>query len=206
MIKTRAVRAWAEKYFVTYGNPGAGGIVMSRIGKRPVPVPDGVDVQVNDTNYIKVKGPKGELERQLHEDMIVKVENGNIIVERPTEKKEHKSLHGLTRTLINNMVVGVTQGYEKSLELVGVGYRATKQGEKLVLAVGYSHPVEIVPPKGLEIEVPSPNKITVKGVDKEKVGALAANIRAVREPEPYKGKGIKYEGEYIRRKVGKAGA
>ncbi len=179
---------------------------MSRIGKKPVPVPDGVDVKLDDNNYIKVKGPKGELERQLHRDMVIKVEEGNIIVERPTEKKEHKSLHGLTRSLVNNMVEGVTKGFEKGLELVGVGYRATKQGEKLVLAVGYSHPVEIVPPKGLEIEVPSPNKITVKGVDKEMVGALAANIRAVREPEPYKGKGIKYEGEHIRRKVGKAGA
>ena len=179
---------------------------MSRIGKKPVPVPDGVDVKLDDNNHFKVKGPKGELERQLHRDMVIKVEEGKIIVERPTEKKEHKSLHGLTRSLINNMVEGVTKGFEKGLELVGVGYRATKQGEKLVLAVGYSHPVEIVPPKGLEIEVPSPNKITVKGVDKEMVGALAANIRAVREPEPYKGKGIKYEGEHIRRKVGKAGA
>lgn len=178
---------------------------MSRIGKKPVPIPNGVDVQLKD-NYIKVKGPKGELERQLHEEMIINVEDGKVIVQRPTESKKHKSLHGLTRTLISNMIQGVTQGFEKSLELVGVGYRATKQGQKLVLAVGYSHPVEIVPPKGLEIEVPSPNIITVKGIDKEQVGALAANIRAVREPEPYKGKGIKYEGEYIRRKVGKAGA
>jgi len=179
---------------------------MSRIGKRPVPIPNGVDVQLDDNNNIKVKGPKGELERRLHQDMIVKIEDGKIIVQRPSEDKKHKSLHGLTRSLINNMIEGVTKGFEKNLELVGVGYRATKQGQKLVLAVGYSHPVEIVPPQGLEIEVPSPNKITVKGVDKEKVGALAANIRAVREPEPYKGKGIKYEGEHIRRKVGKAGA
>lgn len=179
---------------------------MSRIGKLPVPIPDGVDVQLGDDNHIKVKGPKGELERQLHQDMIIKIEDGKVIVQRPSDSKKHKSLHGLTRTLIKNMIEGVTQGFQKSLELEGVGYRATKQGQKLVLAVGYSHPVEIVPPKGLEIEVPSPNKIIVKGIDKEKVGALAANIRAVREPEPYKGKGIRYEGEYIRRKVGKAGA
>lgn len=179
---------------------------MSRIGRKPVPIPDGVEVQLGEGNQIKVKGPKGELERQLHPDMIVKIEDGNVIVERPTESKKHKSLHGLTRTLINNMVLGVTQGFQKTLELVGVGYRATKQGNKLVLAVGYSHPVEVVPPKGLEIEVPAPNKIVVKGIDKEKVGALAANIRAVREPEPYKGKGVRYEGEYVRRKVGKAGA
>lgn len=179
---------------------------MSRIGKKPVPIPNGVEIQVDDNNYIKVKGPKGELERQLHEEMIINIEDGKVAVQRPSENKKHRSLHGLTRTLINNMVQGVTQGFEKSLELVGVGYRATKQGQKLVLAVGYSHPVEIDPPKGLEIEVPSPTKITVRGIDKEQVGALAANIRAVREPEPYKGKGIKYEGEYIRRKVGKAGA
>lgn len=179
---------------------------MSRIGKKPVPIPSGVEVQVDDNNQVRVKGPKGELVRQLHKEMIISTEEGTITVQRPTENKKHRSLHGLTRTLISNMVEGVTKGFEKTLELVGVGYRATMQGQKLVLAVGYSHPVEFDPPKGLEIEVPSPNKIIVRGIDKEQVGALAANIRATREPEPYKGKGIKYEGEYIRRKVGKAGA
>lgn len=178
---------------------------MSRIGRQPINLPQGVDVQI-DNNNIRVKGPMGEMQREIHRDIIVRVEDGKLLVERPTENKLHKSLHGLTRTLINNMVVGVTQGFEKKLELVGVGYRASKQGNKLVLAVGYSHPVEIEPPQGLEIEVPAPTKISVKGIDKEMVGALAANIRSVREPEPYKGKGIKYEGEIIRRKVGKAGA
>lgn len=177
---------------------------MSRIGKKPIPVPAGVDVLI-DGSTVRVKGPKGQLERELHRDMIIKQENGSITVERPTDNKLHKSLHGLTRTLINNMVLGVTQGFQKNLELVGVGYRASKQGNKLVLAVGYSKPVEIEPEAGLEIEVPAPTKISIKGINKEKVGALAAWVRAVREPEPYKGKGIKYEGEYIRRKVGKAG-
>jgi len=177
---------------------------MSRIGRQPIPVPAGVDVQI-DGNNVKVKGPKGQLERDLHRDMIIKYEEGRLLVERPTDNKLHRSLHGLTRTLLSNMVVGVTAGFQKNLELVGVGYRATKQGSKLVLAVGYSHPVEIEPEAGLEIDVPAPTKINIKGVDKEKVGALAAVIRAVREPEPYKGKGIKYEGEKIRRKAGKAG-
>ncbi|MCL5290269.1 MAG: 50S ribosomal protein L6 [Firmicutes bacterium] len=177
---------------------------MSRIGKKPIPVPAGVDVLI-DGSTVRVKGPKGQLERELHRDMLIKQENGSITVERPTDNKLHKSLHGLTRTLINNMVLGVTQGFQKNLELVGVGYRASKQGNKLVLAVGYSKPVEIEPEAELEIEVPVPTKISIKGIDKEKVGALAAVVRAVREPEPYKGKGIKYEGEYIRRKVGKAG-
>ncbi|MEW5952245.1 MAG: 50S ribosomal protein L6 [Bacillota bacterium] len=178
---------------------------MSRIGRQPINLPQGVDVQI-DNNNIRVKGPKGEMQREIHKDIVVRMEDGKLLVERPTENKLHRSLHGLTRTLVNNMVVGVTQGFEKKLELVGVGYRASKQGNKLVLAVGYSHPVEIEPPRGLEIEVPAPTKISVKGIDKEMVGALAANIRSVREPEPYKGKGIKYEGETIRRKVGKAGA
>ncbi len=178
---------------------------MSRIGKQPIPVPAGVEVQIEGSN-VRVKGPKGQLEKNLHRDMIIKYEEGRLLVERPSENKLHRSLHGLTRTLLNNMVVGVTSGFQKNLELVGVGYRAFKQGKKLVLAVGYSHPVEIEPEEGLEIEVPAPTKINVKGVDKEKVGALAAAIRAVREPEPYKGKGIRYEGEYIRRKAGKAGA
>lgn len=178
---------------------------MSRIGKQPIPVPPGVDVNI-DGATVRIKGPKGQLERELHRDMIIKQEEGQLVVERPSDNKLHRSLHGLTRTLISNMVVGVTDGFQKNLELVGVGYRASKQGNKLVLAVGYSHPVEIEPEAGLEIEVPAPTKISIKGVDKEKVGALAAKVRAVREPEPYKGKGIKYVGEKIRRKAGKAGA
>ncbi|MDD4169175.1 MAG: 50S ribosomal protein L6 [Desulfotomaculaceae bacterium] len=177
---------------------------MSRIGRQPVPVPAGVDVKI-DGKHLRVKGPKGQLERDLHRDMIVKYEDGKLLVERPSDNKQHRSLHGLTRTLVNNMVVGVTDGFQKNLELVGVGYRASKQGKKLVLAVGYSHPVEIEPEAGLEIEVPAPTKINIKGIDKEKVGALAAFIRAVRKPEPYKGKGVRYEGERVRRKVGKAG-
>lgn len=177
---------------------------MSRIGKLPVPIPAGVEVKLNE-NEISVKGPKGTLNRCLHEDIIVNVEEGQILVTRPSDEKKHRALHGLTRALIANMVDGVTKGFEKSLDLVGVGYRAAKQGNKLVLTVGYSHPVEFEPESGLEFEVPAPNKIIVKGIDKEKVGMLAANIRAVREPEPYKGKGIKYSTEVIRRKVGKAG-
>lgn len=177
---------------------------MSRIGKLPVPIPAGVEVKLNG-NEISVKGPKGTLNRSLHGDMNIAVEEGQIVVTRPSDVKQHRALHGLTRALIANMVNGVTKGYEKSLDLVGVGYRAAKQGKNLVLTVGYSHPVEIDPGDGLEIEVPAPNKIIVKGIDKEKVGMLAANIRAVREPEPYKGKGIKYTDEFIRRKVGKAG-
>lgn len=178
---------------------------MSRIGKQPIPVPPGVDINIDGTT-VRIKGPKGQLERELHRDMIIKHEEGQLVVERPSDNKLHRSLHGLTRTLLSNMVVGVTTGFQKNLELVGVGYRASKQGSKLVLAVGYSHPVEIEPESGLEIEVPVPTKISIKGVDKEKVGALAAKVRSVREPEPYKGKGIKYEGEKIRRKAGKAGA
>ncbi|MCR4443123.1 MAG: 50S ribosomal protein L6 [Peptococcaceae bacterium] len=178
---------------------------MSRIGKLPVTIPAGVEVKL-DGHHIQVKGPKGTLSRTLHKDINIKVEDGKIIVSRSSGEKQHRALHGLTRALVNNMVEGVTRGFEKSLELVGVGYRASKQGNKLVLAVGYSHPVEIEPEKGLEIEVPAPTRIIVKGADKEKVGLLAANIRAVREPEPYKGKGIKYVDENIRRKVGKAGA
>ena len=176
---------------------------MSRIGKQPIPVPAGVEVRSKAAT--SGQGPRAA-GKNLHQDMIIKYEEGRLLVERPSENKLHRSLHGLTRTLLNNMVVGVTSGFQKNLELVGVGYRASKQGKKLVLAVGYSHPVEIEPEEGLEIEVPAPTKINVKGVDKEKVGALAAAIRAVREPEPYKGKGIRYEGEYIRRKAGKAGA
>lgn len=177
---------------------------MSRIGKKPIPVPQGVDVQINGSNVL-VTGPKGKLEKELHRDMMIKLEEGNLVVERPSDAKDHRSLHGLTRTLLSNMVEGVTKGFQRNLELVGVGYRAAKQGDKLVLTVGYSHPVEMDPPAGVEIEVPAPTKIAIKGHDKQVVGQFAANVRAVREPEPYKGKGIKYEGEVIRRKAGKAG-
>ncbi|KGA98301.1 50S ribosomal protein L6 [Alkalihalobacillus alcalophilus ATCC 27647 = CGMCC 1.3604] len=177
---------------------------MSRIGNKPVEVPSGVTVTLDGTTFT-VKGPKGELTRELHSDMKVNVEESQITVERPSDKKEHKALHGTTASLISNMVEGVTKGYERGLELVGVGYRATKSGQKLVLNVGYSHPVEIVPEAGIEIEVPSNTKVIVKGIDKERVGAVASNIRSVRLPEPYKGKGIRYEGEYIRRKEGKTG-
>lgn len=177
---------------------------MSRIGKQPIAVPQGVDVKI-DGSVITVKGPKGQLTKEFHRDINIALEEGQLLVTRPTDNKLHRSLHGLTRTLLNNMVTGVTNGFQKGLELAGVGYRAAKQGNKLVLTVGYSHPVEIEPGEGIEIEVPAATKIIVKGIDKEKVGALAANIRSVREPEPYKGKGIKYEGEVIRRKVGKTG-
>jgi large subunit ribosomal protein L6 len=177
---------------------------MSRIGRKPIPVPNGVTVTVDNT-LITVKGPKGTLTRELHKDMKVTVSDNEIKVERPSDHKFHRSLHGTTRSVVSNMVSGVTAGFEKSLELVGVGYRANKSGNKLVLNVGYSHPVEIVPEPGIEFEVPSNTKIIVKGIDKELVGATAAKIRSVREPEPYKGKGIKYEGERIIRKEGKAG-
>jgi large subunit ribosomal protein L6 len=177
---------------------------MSRIGRKPIQVPSGVNVNL-DQNVITVKGPKGTLSRQLHKDMKVTVDSNVITVERPSDHKLHRSLHGTTRTLVANMVSGVTEGFSKSLELVGVGYRASKSGDKLVLNVGYSHPVEFVPEKGIEFEVPSQNKIIVRGIDKELVGAVAAKVRAVREPEPYKGKGIKYEDERIIRKEGKAG-
>ncbi|WNF37009.1 50S ribosomal protein L6 [Bacillaceae bacterium IKA-2] len=177
---------------------------MSRIGNKPVVIPSDVTITL-DTVNITVKGPKGELSRQLHPDMVVKVEENILTVERPTDNKLHRSLHGTTRSIINNMVEGVTKGYEKSLELIGVGYRATKQGQKLVLNVGYSHPVEIEPEAGLEVEVPKNTIVIVKGIDKERVGALASNIRSVRLPEPYKGKGIRYQGEFVRRKEGKTG-
>ncbi|MGI6605753.1 MAG: 50S ribosomal protein L6 [Peptococcia bacterium] len=177
---------------------------MSRIGKMPIAIPAGVNVAIEGA-HISVKGPKGQLERDFNPEITVAVDNGQIVVTRPSDEKNHRALHGLTRTLIANMIQGVTNGFEKSLDLVGVGYRAAKQGKTLVLTIGYSHPVEIVPEAGLEIEVPTPNKIIVKGADKEKVGQLAANIRFIRPPEPYKGKGIKYTEERIRMKVGKAG-
>lgn len=164
------------------------------------------DVQVTiDGNLVKVKGPKGELSQPVHPEMKVTFDNNTLTVERPTDEKEHRSLHGLSRTLIANMVEGVTKGFTKALDINGVGYRAAKQGSNLVLTIGYSHPVEITPLIGIEFEVPQPTKIIVKGIDKQVVGQMAAEIRSVREPEPYKGKGIKYENEVIRRKAGKAG-
>lgn len=178
---------------------------MSRIGKMPVVIPSGVKITL-EGNHIAVEGPKGKLERDLHPEIDVVIEGDVITVTRPSDDKDHRSLHGLTRALINNMVVGVTTGFKKELEIVGVGYRAAKQGNNLVLTVGYSHPVEMEPGEGISIEVPTPNRITILGIDKEKVGAFAANVRAVRPPEPYKGKGIKYDGEFIIRKAGKAGA
>lgn len=178
---------------------------MSRIGRKPIPVPEGVTVKI-DGQSVSVKGPKGELSRTVHRDMTIKMADNQIVVERPSDDKTHRSLHGLTRTLIDNMITGVTKGFSKSLEISGVGYRAAKAGQKLTLTLGYSHPVEVVPPQGLNIEVPAANKIVISGADKEAVGELAAKIRSLRQPEPYKGKGIKYEGEVIRRKVGKAGA
>jgi large subunit ribosomal protein L6 len=170
----------------------------------PITVPAGVTVKM-DGNVVTVKGPKGELTRTFHKDMIIKQEGDVITVSRPSDEKEHRSLHGLTRTLLNNMIVGVTTGFSKTLEIAGVGYRAAKSGKKLALTLGFSHPLEVEPPAGLSIDVPAPNKIVVSGIDKEAVGALAAQIRGYREPEPYKGKGVKYEGEVVRRKVGKAG-
>jgi large subunit ribosomal protein L6 len=177
---------------------------MSRIGKRPVSIPSGVDVKI-EGSVVTVKGPKGTLMKEMHSLINIAVENQEIVVTRPDDQPLSRSLHGLTRTLIANMVEGVTKGFSKGLDMVGVGYRAAKQGNKLVLSVGKSHPVELVPYEGLEIEVPAPNKILVKGMDKQLVGAFAAVVREQREPEPYKGKGIKYEGEVIRRKVGKTG-
>ena len=177
---------------------------MSRIGRKPIQLPEGVEFSKKD-NVVTVKGPLGQLQRELPRICNVSLEDNQVIVTRNSENKVDRSMHGLTRTLIANMVEGVTKGYSKTLELVGVGYRANKQGDTVVISIGYSHPVNITPPEGVQLEVPAPTKIVVKGIDKEAVGSLAANIRAVREPEPYKGKGIKYENEYIRRKVGKTG-
>lgn len=178
---------------------------MSRIGKLPITIPAGVDVKIGNNNEVTVKGPNGTLTRTLHQDMIVKMNDGVITVERPSENKMHKALHGLTRTLINNMVIGVTEGFKKELEINGVGYRAQMQGKTLVLSLGYSHPVEYTAVEGITLEVPAPNQIIVKGANKEVVGETAAKIREYRMPEPYKGKGIKYVDEVIRRKEGKAG-
>ncbi len=178
---------------------------MSRVGKQPVVIPAGVTVDVTDANFITVKGPKGELKRQLTDLVDVKVEGNEVVVTRANDTKKLKEMHGLTRALINNMVIGVSEGFEKKLEVNGVGYRVQKQGSKLVLNLGYSHPVEMEDPEGVEAVVEDQNKITVKGIEKDKVGQYAAQIRGKRPPEPYKGKGIKYADEHIRRKVGKTG-
>jgi len=178
---------------------------MSRIGKKPIPVPAGVSVTV-EGNTVKVKGPKGELVRDVRPEITVKVEDGVITMERPSEQKQHRAYHGLTRALVANMVQGVTGGYRKSLDIIGVGYRAEKKGENLVLTVGYSHQVIYPQPKGITITTPALTSIVIEGIDKEKVGQVAAEIRSVRPPEPYKGKGIRYTGEQVRRKAGKAGA
>ena len=178
---------------------------MSRIGRMPIAVPAGVTVEIAENNVVTVKGPKGTLTRTLAPEMDIKLEGAQVVVTRPNDLKRMKSLHGLTRTLINNMIVGVTNGYEKKLEVNGVGYRAAKSGKKLTLSLGYSHPVEMIDPEGIESVVEGQNIIIVKGIDKEKVGQYAAEIRDKRRPEPYKGKGIKYADEVIRRKVGKTG-
>ena len=177
---------------------------MSRIGRKPVPVPNGVTVTVNGP-AITVKGPKGELSRKLHPDMQVKVENSTVTVNRPSDEDRHRALHGLTRSLIANMVEGVTQGYKKQLEITGVGYKAEVKPFGLQLALGYSHPVEYRAPVGIKLTAPQPTAVVIEGADKEKVGQVAAEIRALRKPEPYKGKGVKYAGEVVRRKAGKAG-
>lgn len=177
---------------------------MSRIGRKPIEIPAGVEVSI-EGQTVTVKGPKGTLTRNIHKDMVVTIEGNQVVVTRPSDEKLHKSLHGTTRSVIANMVEGVTKGFQKNLELVGVGYRAVKSGNKVTLSLGFSHPVELVPDAGIEIDVPAPNKLVVSGIDKEQVGTVAASIRRIREPEPYKGKGIKYENEKIRRKVGKTG-
>jgi len=178
---------------------------MSRIGKMPIPIPAGVEIKLEQGNFMTVKGPKGQLARKLVEEINISVEGAEILVTRPNDLKRFRALHGLTRTLISNMVVGVTNGYSKTLEINGTGYRAAKAGKKLTLTLGYSHPVELEDPDGVEVTVEGNNKIIVSGIDKEKVGQCAANIRAKRPPEPYKGKGIKYSDEHIRRKAGKSG-
>ena len=179
---------------------------MSRIGRAPITVPAGVEVKVDANNHITVKGPKGTLERDLVPQIKVEVSEGVINVTRPNDEKQNRSLHGLTRTLVANMVTGVTEGYKKTLEVNGVGYRCSKEGNKLVLNIGYSHPVNVEEIDGISIEVPNPNTVVINGIDKQKVGQFAADVRAKRPPEPYKGKGIKYSDEVVRRKEGKTGA
>ena len=177
---------------------------MSRIGLKPITIPSGVEVKI-DNNYVTVKGPKGTLEQQINKDLTINMQEDTITLERPTDKKDHRSMHGLSRTLIANMVEGVTEGYSKTLNIIGVGYRAQKQGKKLILNLGFSHPVEMEDPEGIEVEVPDANKIIVSGINKELVGNYAAIIRELRKPEPYKGKGVRYENEVVRRKEGKTG-
>jgi len=177
---------------------------MSRIGRAPIPLPSGVDVSVVE-GHVTVKGPKGTLERDVPQDITVRQDDGTLVVERPDDQRHYRALHGLTRSLVNNMVVGVTQGFQRDLEIVGVGYRATAQGDnRLDMALGFSHPVVVEAPAGITFEVPAPTRIIVRGIDKEAVGQVAANIRKLRKPEPYKGKGIRYAGEVVRRKAGKA--
>ncbi len=178
---------------------------MSRIGLKPIEIPAGVDVKVNSDNVVTVKGPKGELTQQVEKNMTIKIEDNTITVVRPSESKKDRSLHGLTRSLIANMTEGVTSGYKKTLVIEGTGYRAAKAGNKLNLNLGYSHPIEVEDPEGIEVEVPDTHTIVITGIDKQKVGNFAANIRDFRKPEPYKGKGVRYADEYIRRKVGKTG-
>ena len=178
---------------------------MSRIGRSPIPVPSGVTIELTD-GHVKVTGPKGMLERDLPRDITVRQDEGQLLVERPTDQRQHRALHGLTRSLVNNMVVGVTDGFTRDLEIVGVGYRAAATTpNKLDLALGFSHPVSVDAPEGVTFETPAPTRITVRGIDKEAVGQIAANIRSIRKPEPYKGKGVRYAGERILRKAGKAG-
>ena len=179
---------------------------MSRIGRKPITIPAGVEVKLGSDNTITVKGPKGELTKTMHPDMQIAVEGAEIIVTRPNDEKQNRSLHGLTRTLVANMVTGVTEGYKKTLEVNGVGYRCSKEGKKLVMNIGFSHPVNVEEIDGIVIEVPNPNTVVINGIDKQKVGQFAADVRAKRPPEPYKGKGIKYSDEVVRRKEGKTGA
>ena len=178
---------------------------MSRVGRLPIAIPSGVTVAVTPENVVTVKGPKGELVKAMHKDITIAVEDAQVVVTRPNDAKQNRALHGLTRALINNMIIGVNQGFSKTLELIGVGYRAQLQGKKLVMNLGYSHPVEIEPAEGITFETPAATKVVVSGIDKQLVGAAAADIRKWRKPEPYKGKGIKFEGEVIRRKEGKTG-
>ena len=178
---------------------------MSRIGRLPIPVPAGVTVTIADDNTVTVKGPKGELSQKVNKDMTVRMENGQILVERPSDAKQHRAMHGLYRSLIHNMVEGVTNGFSKTLELVGVGYRASAENNTLTINIGFSHPVIMKAPEHVTYETPNANTIVVKGIDKQQVGALAADIRDVRKPEPYHGKGIRYQGEYVPHKEGKAG-
>ena len=178
---------------------------MSRVGRLPIAIPAGVTVSVTPDNVVTVKGAKGQLVKTMHKDITIAVEDNQVVVTRPSDVKEHRALHGLTRALINNMIIGVSEGYQKTLDLVGVGYRAQLQGKKLVMNLGFSHPVEVEPMEGITFETPAQTQVVIKGIDKQVVGAQAADIRRWRKPEPYKGKGIKFEGEVIRRKEGKTG-